>query len=69
VTPTGLEHADNSQGNRGGSGICPSQRPLSSSPAIPLELVELWSALDAHQQAELLRVARAMADQGTAFEV
>jgi hypothetical protein len=63
VTPTGLEQADNSQGNRVGSGICPSQRPLSSSSTIPSELVELWPTLTDAQQAELMQMARAMACQ------
>ena len=67
VTPTGLEHADNSQGNRGGSGICPPKRPPSLS-TMPLELVELWPTLTDAQQAELLRLARAMRDQGISEE-
>ena len=67
VTPTGLEHADNSQGNRGGSGICPPKRPPSLS-TMPLELVELWPTLTDAQRAELLRVARAMADHPAALE-
>ena len=68
VTPTGLEQADNFQGNREGSGICPPKRPPSSS-IIPLELTQLWPTLTDAQQAELLRVARALTDQGTAFGV
>lgn len=67
VTPTGLEHADNSQGNRRGSGVCPPKRPPSSS-IIPLELAQLWPTLTDAQQAELLRVARAMADHPAALD-
>jgi hypothetical protein len=35
---------------------------------MPLELVELWPTLTDAQQAELLRVARAMADHPAALD-
>jgi hypothetical protein len=43
--------------------VPPPVPPLASS--MPLELVELWPTLTDAQQAELLRVARAMRDQAT----
>ena len=59
------------QGKRHVSKIVPPPVPplASSVPPGASELLAIWSALDAHQQAELLRVARALTDQGTAFEV
>jgi hypothetical protein len=46
--------------------VPPPVPPLSSS--MPLELVELWPTLTDAQQAELLRVARAMADHPVALD-
>ena len=59
------------QGKRHVSKIVPPPVPPVASRVPPgaSELLAIWSALDAHQQAELLRVARALTDQGTAFEV
>ena len=43
--------------------------PLSSSvPQSASELLAIWPALNAHQQAELLRVARAMLDHPAAVD-
>jgi hypothetical protein len=67
VTPTGLEQSQETQGNRGFFGICPPPVTPSLS-TMPLELVELWPTLTDSQQAELLRVARAMADHSAALD-
>ncbi len=58
------------QGKRHVSKIVPPPVPplASSMPPGASELLAIWSALDAHQQAELLRVARAMADHPAALD-
>jgi hypothetical protein len=58
------------QGKRHVSKIVPPPVPPPGSitPQGVSELVAIWSALDAHQQAELLRVARALIDQGAELE-
>ena len=58
------------QGKRHVSKIVPPPVPplASSVPPGASELVAIWSALDAHQQAELLRVARSMVDHSDALD-
>ena len=58
------------QGKRHVSKIVPPPVPplASSVPPGASELVAIWSALDAHQQAELLRVARSMLDHPAALD-
>jgi hypothetical protein len=52
-----------SQGNDGESGICPPLVPpsLSSVPIEALELLELWTALDADDRSKVVELARALA--------
>ena len=58
------------QGKRHVSKIVPPPVPplASSVPPGASELVAIWSALDAHQQAELMRVARSMLDHPAAVD-
>ena len=65
MTPMGMEHRANSQGNRLSGGDVPPYVPPSESITPDLiELIGLWDRLDESARDDLLRVARSWAASG-----